>query len=61
MKKVFLFFAVVATTLAFASCGNKAADNKTTDEDSTVVAAPAPEVVDSAAIVSDSLATDSVE
>ncbi|MDR1654241.1 MAG: hypothetical protein LBS01_11480 [Prevotellaceae bacterium] len=57
MKKVVLFFAVVASVAIFASCGPKQAAN-TDDVDSTAVAVVDTAVVpvDSAAVVADTAA-----
>ncbi|WP_278969015.1 hypothetical protein [Phocaeicola barnesiae] len=60
MKKlVFLFVAFAA--VSFASCGNKAANTEvSTETDSVAVVEEAAPVVDSAAVVTDTVATDSV-
>lgn len=60
MKKlVFLFVAFAA--VSFASCGNKAANTEvSTETDSVAVVKEAAPVVDSAAVVADTVATDSV-
>ena len=60
MKKlVFLFVAFAA--VSFASCGNKAANTEvSTDTDSVEVVEEAAPVVDTTAVVADSVATDSV-
>ena len=42
MKKVVLFFAVVASVAIFASCGPKQADQTPVTDTTTVVATPAP-------------------
>ena len=60
MKKlVFLFVAFAA--VSFASCGNKAANTEvSTETDSVAVVEEVAPVVDSAAVVADTVATDSV-
>ena len=60
MKKlVFLFVAFAA--VSFASCGNKAANTEvSTETDSVAVVEEAAPVVDSAVVVADTVATDSV-
>lgn len=56
MKKLVLF-AVAAIAISFASCGNKSAENKTTDSEATVsqVENEVKAAVDSVANTTDSL------